>query len=236
MKTTAMLIILLAATLPSLAMAQQPAETTFIVITNPAGATVYLDGEYHLVASTPASLPSNLSGQYKTKIIRPGYESWRGELTFVPGMPNTVNIDLKKKTAFKAGLRSLIVPGWGQYYSGNKVRGSLFTLGAVSALTGLYFADKKYQDKRADYDIASQAYVNATSIEERIRLKEVKDAKQRLAYSAETDRRTVFYIGVGLWTFNFLDAILFFPDGEAVFPTVSAIDGGGAMLTLQARF
>ena len=78
-----------------------------LIQTTPSGATVYLKGDFEFVAKTPANLPSNLSGQYKTKITRPGYESWKGDLAFIPGNPNNFNIELKRKTRLKAGFRSL---------------------------------------------------------------------------------------------------------------------------------
>ena len=201
----------------------------YLLTTVPAGATAFLNGEYELIINTPARLPSNLSGNYNTRITRNGYEQWKGELSFVPGTSNSVKIQLKKKTALKAGMRSLLLPGWGQIYSGNKFRGSLFTLGTIISAGGLYLADKKYQDKRADYDIAAQAYSDARSIDEQIRLKTIKDSKQREAYNAETDRRTVFFIGVGLWAYNVLDAIIFFPGGDGYYPQVSAMDDGARL-------
>jgi hypothetical protein len=234
MKRTISLIVLLIFLPVSFAIAQQK-DTNISLTTNPTGAVIYLYGEYNLVVSSPASLPSNLSGNYKLRVIRSGYEPWRGELTFIPGTTNDVNIKLVRKTRFRAGLRSLLVPGWGQYYSGNTLRGGMFTLGVIGSAVGLYFADKKYQDKRSLFDIAAQQYYDAGSIDARLRLKGVMDSAQRIAYKAETDRRAIFLVGVGLWTYNIIDALIFFPEGEAYYPTVSVIDGG-AKLTFVARF
>jgi hypothetical protein len=204
--------------------------------TTPSGATVYLKGDFEYIAKTPANLPSNLSGQYKAKVTRPGYESWKGNLTFIPGNANNFNIDLKRKTRLKAGFRSLLIPGWGQIYSGNTTRGGIITLSAAIAAGGLYFLDKDYQDKRSDYDIASQAYRDSnSSIEEKIRLKAIMDKQQKRAYNAETDRRNAFYLLAGIWSYNLLDALIFFPDNDSYFPAVSAIDGGAA-LTYSIKF
>lgn len=166
----------------------------------------------------------------------PGYENWKGELNFAPGVPNSVKINLSRKTPVKSGLRSLFIPGWGQYYAGNTLRGGLYTLATAVSAAGLYFADQRYQDKRADFDIAAQAYADARTIEERLRLKTIKDEKQRLAYTAENDRRTVFYIGIGVWTLNVFDAVIFFPDTKIELPSVSATKEGGIMLNYQVDF
>jgi len=224
--------------MPAVLSAQQADQNAqgYYLTTNPPGATVYLDGEYDLVTSTPARLPSNLSGRYKTKIVSPGYENWKGDLDFAPGTSRNVKINLSRKTPFKAGLRSLFIPGWGQRYSENSFRGGMYFAGTIVSALGLYLSDKSYQDKRADYDVAAQRYAEAQSITESIELKAVKDAAQRVAYKTENDRRTVFYIGVGVWTLNVLDAILFFPQNDVVIPTVSASKEGGIMLNYVIGF
>jgi hypothetical protein len=170
------------------------------------------------------------------RISRPGYESWKGDLSFLPESSNSVNINLNKKTRFKAGLRSLFIPGWGQHYEGCSTRGAAFTLGVIGTATILFFSDRRYQDKRDDFDIANQNYFNASSADERNRLKAIRDATQQTAYRAETDRRRIFYVGVGLWIYNIFDSMIFFPEESAYYPTVSANDGGGANISFVVKF
>ena len=206
-----------------------------LISTRPPGATVYLYGAYDLVANTPARLPSDLSGRYKAKITRPGYEIWKGELTFVPGSVNDIDIKLSKKTRIKASLRSLFIPGWGQMYSGNSLRGSLFTGGIVVSAAAVYIADRRYQKKRSDYDIALSEYYAAESIEDRVCLKADLNEKQKAAYDAETDRRTAFAIGAAIWAFNVIDALVFFPEKDVFYPTVTSL-GDGVAVSVTARF
>jgi hypothetical protein len=201
----------------SSALAQEDSKIT--ITTNPSGATVYLRGEMDLVANTPASLPTTISGRYKAEVVRPGYETWKGDFTFVPGNPNNIAIKLSKKTRVKATLRSMLVPGWGQVYSGDKWRGYLITTGTVISAA----------------DIAQTNYVSAMAIEEKITLKAIADEKQHEAYRAETDRNTSLAIGAALWAYNVLDALLFFPEGSAYFPSLTSL-GDGAALTYQIEF
>jgi hypothetical protein len=205
------------------------------ITTNPAGATVYLRGETDLVAHTPAVLPNNISGYFKAEITRPGYETWKGDLTFLPGSSNNIAIELSKKSRAKAMLRSIFIPGWGQVYSGNRSRGYLFTGGTIAAAATVYYLDRRFDKKKTDFDIARSNYESATGIEDRIALKGVLDERQRDAYNAETDRNTVFVVGAALWGYNILDAILFFPDDEAFFPGMTSY-GDGASLTFNIRF
>jgi hypothetical protein len=239
MKGKLVLTIAAAGCLTSWALAQQeqagPAGN-YIFTTNPPGATAYFYGDYELVVNTPANLPSDFAGKYKVKVTRPGYESWTGELSFMPGAPSSVNINLSRKTRIKAGLRSLFIPGWGQHYSGNSLRGAAFTAGTIAAAGVLLYADKRFRDRRDTYNLAYQNYLNAPSIDEQIRLYGIYSAARESASRAETDRNRIFYVGLGLWAYNIFDSMLFFSDGTAYFPTVSAIDGGGAGLTLVVKF
>jgi hypothetical protein len=210
-------------------------ESKIIITTSPPGATVYLRGEMDLVANTPASLPTTISGRYKAEVIRAGYETWKGDFTFVPGSPNNISIKLSRKTRVKATLRSMIIPGWGQVYSGDKWRGYLITTGAVISAAAIYHFDRRFDKKRNDFDIARSNYENAVTIEEKIALKTVSDDKQRDAYRAETDRNTSLAVGAAFWAYNVLDAFLFFPEGSAYFPSLTSL-GDGAALTFQIEF
>jgi hypothetical protein len=239
MRAITVLALLVFVTLSGLAEAQQSSSLktdNFILTTNPPGATVYFYGDYNLVVNTPAILPANLEGKYKVRIIRPGYETWKGELALLPGNPENINVDLSQKTRFKAGLRSLFIPGWGQHYAGNSTRGTAFTVGILASAGVLYYADKKYQDKRTSYDIANRNYNGAGSIEQQLQLQTIRDSAQRNAYKAETDRRRVFYVGLGLWIYNILDSMVFFPEGSAYYPTVTASKGGGAEVSFVVKF
>jgi hypothetical protein len=239
MKKKAVLAIAMAELFAFHAWAQQsPAEQggSYIFTTNPPGATAHFSGEYDLVVNTPANLPSDLSGKYRVKITRPGYEAWNGELSFLPGSPASVNINLSRKTRFKAGLRSLFIPGWGQHYSGKSARGAAFTVGTIAAAGGLLYADKRFRDRRDTYRRAYQNYLDAPSADERTRLFAVYSTARDVASKAETDRRRLFYAGLGLWVYSILDSVIFFSDGSAYFPMIDATDTGGAGLSFVVRF
>jgi hypothetical protein len=210
-------------------------ESGITITTNPSGATVYLRGELDLVANTPASLPTSISGRYRAEITRPGYETWKGDFTFIPGSSNSVAIELSRKTRMKAMLRSMLIPGWGQVYSGNKLRGYLITTGTVAAAAAVYHLDRRFDKKKADFELAQSNYNSAMAIEDRIALKAISDQRQNDAYEAETDRNTVLVIGAAFWVYNIIDALLFFPESDAYFPSVTSLDDGAA-LTFNIEF
>ncbi len=234
MRLTILSVISIVMFLPVLSGAQQA--TSYSLTTNPAGATASFSGEYNLVVNTPANLPANLSGKYKVRICRPGYETWKGELSFLPGSASNVNVNLSKKTRFKAGIRSMLIPGWGQHYSGNSFRGAVFTLGAIGAATGFYFADRRFSDKKDDYNIALQNYYGATSIDELNRLRVISESARKTASDAEKNRNLLVYTGVGIWVYNFFDSVIFFPEGSAYYPALGMTDQGDATISLVVKF
>jgi hypothetical protein len=213
--------------------AQEDAGIT--ILTKPPGATVYLRGDQDLVANTPARIPSDISGRYRAEITRPGYETWKGDLTFIPGSANNIEIRLSRKTRFKAALRSLFIPGWGQVYSENKTRGYLITSGVLASAATLYYLDRRFNNKQSDYDLALAEYNAAARIDEKIALKTFLDDKQNDAYKAETDRNTALALGIALWGYNVLDALLFFPGDRAYYPSVTSL-GDGLELSYRLEF
>lgn len=227
------IIIAIVTLISSLSLAQEDKGIT--ISTNPSGATVYLDGEIDLVANTPARIPSDISGRFRAEITRPGYETWKGDLTLVPGSSKNIEIRLSRKTRLKAALRSLLIPGWGQVYSENKSRGYLMTSGVIITGAALYYLDRRFDDKKSDFDIARENYDAATRIDERNALKVILDDRQRDAYKAESDRNTALAVGIGLWGYNVLDALLFFPGDKAYIPSVATV-GDGLGLSFVVEF
>ena len=214
-------------------MAQDAGE--IVITSRPPGATVYLNGEYDLVANTPARLPIDVSGRYKARVTRPGYETWKGELTFVPGSANEIDIRLKMKTRFRAALRSSLIPGWGQIYYGNSQRGTILMSAAIISAASIIYADRIYGDRSRDYSVALANFSAASSIEDKNRLKIILDASQRDAYDAETNRNMTIAIGAAAWALNVLDALVFFPESDIFYPTVTSL-GDGLSVTFSAGF
>ena len=223
---------------------QAKTETGIIINSKPPGAFITLDGEYRITATTPCNLPGNLSGYYKLKAVFPGYENWRGDVVIVPGQKNTFMISLSAKTRFKAALRSMFLPGWGQLYSERQQRGYLYNLVAIGLGTGLLLADKNYKKKKDDYNLAVTGLNQATSLDEFNRLQRDVYNKNRSAYDAETTRNTFLIVAAGFYVYNILDAVMFFPEQKLVsrgafsrVPAVSAdFNGDEISLRLTASF
>jgi hypothetical protein len=206
---------------------------------NPPGAFLTLDGEYKISATTPCRIPDNVIGSYRLKARLPGYESWNGDILILPSQDNSFSLNLSPKTRLKASIRSLFIPGWGQYYSGQKTRSMLVGLGTISAGISALIADSDYRRKRDDYFQARIDRENASNPEERDRLWELTRVKNREAYNAETTRNTLIGLTIGMWAYNVLDAMIFFPEHKLLsgLPKVQAeFNGQAAHLKLTAAF
>jgi hypothetical protein len=190
---------------------EDSAKVTLRITSNPPGVTVNLEGPYQLTTTTPADVTQELIGSYKVKAEKFGYERWSSYITLTPNQPASLKITLTPKTRVKAALRSVILPGWGQFYSDRKGWGYFFTLGSVVMATGFVAADTYYGNKYDDFVDVRNQFNSATSIEEKTDLKQKMDDRQRKAYDAQTLRNAVLGVGVAFWAYNVIDNIFFFP-------------------------
>jgi len=188
-----------------------------IINTNPPGAAITLNGEYVINATSPCRLPENINGFYQLMISQPGYESWSGEIVIMPGQNNRFDISLSSKTRYKAALRSLFLPGWGQYYSERKSRAYIYNAAAIGLGVAVLLADRNFRTKRDDYQLALNELENAASLDELSRLQSVALDKNRQAYDAESTRNLYLALTAGLYVYNILDAVIFFPEKKMSF-------------------
>jgi hypothetical protein len=182
------------------------------VESKPSGTTVVLEGEYELAGVTPVTFHQNLFGRYKLTARRGGYEDYSTTVVLTGSQPKIVTFDMVPRTRFKAAIRSIVLPGWGQIYSGQKLRGGLYTFGTVLSLLAFAVADDDFRDKRNSHDDLLDEYNNARSLAEMRSIKLRLDDAQQEAYDAESFKRVTIGVVAFIWAFNVLDAALFFPE------------------------
>ncbi|NIP42036.1 MAG: PEGA domain-containing protein [candidate division Zixibacteria bacterium] len=197
------------------------------VTSDPPGTTITLNGEFRLAGVTPTVFTQPLSGRYTLKASREGYESYETELHLTGGTPLSVNITLAPKTRFKAFIRSMVIPGWGQFYASEKGRGIFFGLAALGSGIVTLIAEEDFNDKKDTYEELLNEFNEERSIEVRKQMEPIINAAREDAYDAETFRNISFGILAGVWTYNIIDALIFFPDKkyESYAPRVSLNTG-----------
>jgi hypothetical protein len=152
-----------------------------------------------------------------------GYESWETYITLTPDQPASLKIKLSPKTRHKAALRSVLIPGWGQFYSERKGWGYFFAVGTATLAAGFILADLHYSTQYDQFVDVRNELDRATTVMEKTNLKQKLDDEQREAYDAENLRNASLGIAIGFWAFNVVDNIFFFPSAESgVFERLSS--------------
>lgn len=186
-----------------------------IINSDPQGSLVNLEGELSLSAVTPVKFDRKLSGRYEIEIKREGFENYLSTAYFTEMQMSQLDIKLIRKTRTKSFFRSMIIPGWGQRYYGNSTKSTLFALGsAAGAITYLFIKD--------DYDNKMDTYEQRlVEREAAIKWNEIpaldaalRDAQQK-ASDAEDNVNIIKVVVIGVYVWNVLDAVFFFPDYTA---------------------
>lgn len=205
-----LLLVLLVAPLA----AQSQSDAHINVRSNPSGCTVVLAGDYTVAGVTPTTFSQPLRGFYRITAYRDGYETYHSSVVLTGNDVTTIEIDLVPKTRVKAGLRSLLIPGWGQRYGGSGTRGTLMTIGTAitGVVAGILYLD--FDDKRDDYYSVKARYDATREVSGREAMLPALHTAQQEAYDAEQAKNLGVGILVGLWAYNVIDAMVFFQESQ----------------------
>ena len=186
---------------------QSPGVNLVKIQSSPLGATVQLNGLYSIVGRTPFLVPYPLEGRYKIKATKEGYESETSHVNFFGNSESSIFIKLKPRTRIKAAMRSLIFPGWGQLYSGDKVRGAILGAASIGLIAWTLFAHNDYNTSQNAYDrTVENLDPNADDFES------FQNRQTKLA-AAQDDydfRKTMLLVTASFWAYNIIDSLIFF--------------------------
>ncbi|MEW6686764.1 MAG: PEGA domain-containing protein [Candidatus Edwardsbacteria bacterium] len=176
----------------------------------PAGAWIVMNDSIKMgfLPLKPKEIPF---GQYKLKIKAKGYDPQYFELAIGKEATYSLTANLKRKSRLGAGLRSLILPGWGQRYSGRKGMGWVYLCPSMLGLASTTVSFIGYNFSMSQYEKSKRNYEAAKTTQEAVKLcgemnwdyKNALDWYNQLRYSA--------VVTAGLWGWNFLDALILFP-------------------------
>jgi hypothetical protein len=201
----------------------------------PPGAMIRLYGEHRWTGTTPWDLQRGIEGDYRVVARLAGYEKWQRTVTVVRGESRELDIRLTPKEAWKAGVRSMILPGWGQAYSERPGKGAIFTFGTLALAGGLVWFDEDYRNRTDDYKNARRSYFDATNVDELDALRARADRASDRADRAYDRRRLFLYATAGAYAASVLDAFFLFPEpAEGSFASVSPWGERGPEISLGA--
>ena len=233
-----LLLVLLALAIPfaGSAWAQGAGGSGGVVITSsPSGAIVELRGEQVFSGVTPWRLNRGLSGAYTIHAANPGYANWEGSTVLSASRQDSVFIRMSRRSPMSTGLRSAVLPGWGQFHAGQNMKGSLFLLAEVGAVVGALYADSKREDAMRVHEAATRAYAAADQVDElELAYEDVRSAFDELERWHEVRKRWVYAAGA-VWLANVLDATLFIPsEGGGLFAGLPNAEGAGLFAGVDA--
>jgi TolB-like protein len=130
------------------------------------------------------------------------------------GSPVTATPGFKGKTRFGAMLRSAVMPGWGQLYSGNKLMGWSFLGGEVVLGALVFSAYSAYATANSDLTAFNQQYNSSTDPAQ------IQDLRSKILQadadqlSSNDQMTTMIYAAGGLWAANVVHAFLTGPKAD----------------------
>lgn len=135
-----------------------------------------------------------------------------------------------------AAFRSLLIPGWGQFYNREPVKGTAFIvaeLGLFGTATAFHMLgaakESEYRLPEAEFRTKYEGQdLSAVAVELR-----------EAAESHYTNRNTILYVAAGVWAYNFLDAYLNGVSADSPYAGMMVVpteDGDGAALVGVGRW
>ncbi|MBI1796584.1 MAG: PEGA domain-containing protein [Candidatus Eisenbacteria bacterium] len=248
---TALVASLMAVAIAAPAWAQVPARSmpgttgSLTIMSRPSGASFRLIGDQSVVGRTPMTLDRGLAGRYRVWGEDIGYERWKRAIALDGVTADTVWMTLKTKSGLMAGLRSFIIPGWGQFYDDHPGRGTVFMLAGLATGAGAVYAQSVYRNRVDDFQAADAAYQAATTPAEIASTFAARTAASRRAQDAYDARRWVAIGGAALWGLSWLEAAISVPHpvgpillgGATGFVPAPSATGDGVTVTVaQMRF
>jgi len=213
------LIILCSWYLAQPTIAQNKKSNLVLIKSDPTGAMIHFKGESSFVGVAPFKLRANLHGGYEIFAHKEGFERKKFNYFFTGNENGTLKISLSPKTRFKAALRSSLFPGWGQLYAERKTSGVFLNLIQVGTIIGTLLAVDDYNKAVDEYKNALTNYeLNRKLYSVRAEYWQIVVEKNKKANDSFDKQQMWLWAAGGIWIYNILDSIFFFPSfDKAIF-------------------
>lgn len=235
MRSVRMLMLLVVLTMLVVSSVPARAQTGGVVITSvPSGAIVELEGEHILRGVTPWRLDRGLSGPFRVRAYKLGYNDWEGLVMLSSTRRDSLSVRLSQKTPLGAGWRSAVIPGWGQFHTEQNLKGTAFLIAEAAAVGAVFWADAERNEAEDKYDDARDVYLAATQADQI----EASYAEMLVAYEKFEDehllRRRLIYVAGIIYLANIADAVFLFPEsGDAYFAAATMTERPGFFASVE---
>jgi hypothetical protein len=210
----AAIMLLIMAGLCSIAVSQtstSPVVTKgFTIDSSPQGATVYIENE--VIGKTPCRFSFDLSGTYKLWASKKGYENWNYQINFSEKSVRTIFFYLTPKISRYALWRSMVLPGWGQHYSDQKIKSNLIIGLQLTSLASVALSQYVYGNRHDDYktDLSNYQLASHNFATETQAWQKLQKSHDDLS-SARQTRNVCVAACAAIYLYNVLDSYLNFP-------------------------
>jgi len=194
---------------------------SLIASSNPPGASIIVDGkitrtEGNSVAVTPYTIPKLWTGKHEVTFKLDGFETSTHIVEIQEDMREVIQANLERiifvKPRGQALWRSMLIPGWGQFYEEKPVKGGVY-LATQIALSYLLI------NQRSDYETLHEDYLDKRTVYSEFQGTQEQitalwsDAEVAYDLSEANYRKQQFTLGliVGSYLWNVADAWLFMP-------------------------
>ena len=130
------------------------------------------------------------------------------------GVSITAASVVKGKSRFDAMIRSAVMPGWGQFYSGKKTMGWAFLGGELTAAGLAFSAYSAYSTANSNLTAFNQQYNNATDPVQIADLRSKTLQAEADQLSSNDQMTMMIYVAGGLWAINVVHAFLTGPKAD----------------------
>ena len=209
-----LLLLLLAALLPA---SGSVATAATVELVGPAGAAVFLDGS--AIGFLPLAHPLELDlGTHLLRCDLPGYHSYEDPVVITDEEDHTLirarMTPLRRRAAVASNF---LFAGLGQHYTGNHIRGWIYTALEAGGLITAITAELDRSNLRKEYLLLKGQYdvqINANEIEF---YRQETLATYAEMEDAEKLRDTALLVTSAAVTLSILDSLFFFPSFDAGF-------------------
>ena len=178
----------------------------------PANSEIFIDGKF-IQRPVVQDYPLNY-GQHTVEVMKRGYYAYDRTFIINRSDPVSLNIDLEPKSKTSAVLFSMVIPGTGQYYSGNKSKGIFMSVTFITCLAGGYILNSIYEDERKKFQNYQSVY------EQTIDVNLISESHSRMMNSYDKMKNMHDFAAIAaacagtIWLYSLFDNLFFFPAQE----------------------
>ncbi len=178
------------------------------LLSNPPQAELRLDGALRLSGQSPLHLDEPLRGEFVLTAEKPGFVRQKARLVFPDNGGPAVPSGASPVNSFGGLIRTLALPGIGQWSEGQQGQGAVLFGSEAMAVGLLLKSDADVRKGQSEYDLAVSRLSrdnSSLSDEDQVRLAVAVLRGQDLVENARSSRKRWAYMAAAAWGYAVVD-------------------------------